>query len=68
MTDCQQLIVRMAELLLNQGPTHLDIMAREAIRPALGVGSLQPGAVLTALLPLGVLLAALLVLRRRASR
>ena len=68
MTDCQQLIVRMAEFLLNLEASDLDILAKEAIRPALGVGSLQPGAILLALLPAAVLLAALLVLRKRASR
>ncbi len=65
MTDCQQLIVRMAEFLLNLDASDLDILAKEAVRPALGVGSIQPGAVLLAALPAGVLLAALLVLRRR---
>ena len=65
MTDCQQLIVRMAEFLLNLDASNLDILAKEAVRPALGVGSVQPGAVLLAALPAGVLLAALLVLRRR---
>ena len=68
MTDCQQLIVRMAEFLLNLEASNLEILAKEAIRPALGVGSLQPGAILLAVLPAAVLLAALLVLRRRGGR
>jgi len=68
MTDSQQLIVRMAEFLLNLNASDLNIMAREAIRPALGVGSIQPGAIVLAALPAGVLLAAALVLRRRRAR
>ena len=67
MTDAQQWIVRMAEFLLNLGASDLSILAKEAVRPALGVGSIQPGAVLTILLPAGVLLAALLVLRKRRN-
>ena len=65
MTDVQQLIVRMAEFLLNLEASDLEIMAKEAIRPALGTGSIGPGAVLLAALPAAVLLAALLVLARR---
>ncbi len=68
MTDSQQLIVRIAEFLLNLEASDLEIMAKEAIRPALGIGSLKPGAVLLVLLPAAVLLAALLVLRRRSAR
>ena len=67
MTDAQQWIVRMAEFLLNLGASDLSILAKEAVRPALGVGSIQPGAVLIILLPAGVLLAALLVLRKRRN-
>ncbi len=66
MTDSQQLIVRIAEFLLDLEATNLEILAKEAIRPALGIGSLQPGAILITALPAAVLLAALLVLRRRA--
>ena len=68
MTDSQQLIVRIAEFLLNLEASDLEIMAKEAIRPALGIGSLKTGAVLLVLLPAAVLLAALLVLRRRSAR
>jgi len=68
MTDAQQLIVRMAEFLLNLEASDLQILAKDAVRPALGVGSLRPGAVLVAALPASVLLAALLVLRRRRNR
>ena len=68
MTDIQQLIVRMAEFLLNMEASDLEILAKEAIRPALGTGSIGPGAVLLATLPSAVLLAALLVLARRRRR
>lgn len=65
MTDCQQLIIRMAEFLMDLDASDLDILAKEAIRPALGVGSIQAGSILTAAMPAAVLLAALLVLRKR---
>ena len=65
MTDVQQFIVRMAEFLLDLEASDLNILAKEAIRPALGTGSIGPGAVLLAALPAAVLLAALLVLGRR---
>ena len=68
MTDIQQLIVRTAEFLLDLEASDLDILAKEAIRPALGTGSIGPGAVMLAALPAGVLLAALLVLKRRRNR
>ena len=68
MTDIQQLIVRMAEFLLNLEASDLEILAKEAIRPALGTGSIGPGAVMVAALPAAVLLAALLVLARRRRR
>ncbi|MBR4577335.1 MAG: Gldg family protein [Clostridia bacterium] len=68
MTDCQQLIVRMAEFLLNLDASDLNIMAKEATRPALGIGSLRTGAVLITLLPAAVLLSALLVLRKRKTK
>ena len=67
MTDAQQWIVRMAEFLLNLEASDLTILAKEAVRPSLGIGSIQPGAVLTVLLPAGVLLAALLVLKKRRN-
>ena len=65
MTDIQPFIVRMAEFLLDMEASDLDILAKEAIRPALGTGSIGPGAVLLAALPAAVLLAALLVLGSR---
>ena len=68
MTDCQPLIVRMAEFLVGMESDASGIAAKEAVRPALGVGSVQPGAILLAVLPAGVLLAAFLVLRRRSAR
>ena len=67
MTDAQQWIVRMAEFLLNLEASDLSILAKDAVRPSLGVGSIRPGAVLIVLLPAGVLLAALLVLRKRRN-
>ncbi len=68
MTDIQQLIVRAAEFLQNLEVSDLDIVAKEALRPALGTGGIGPGAVLVAALPAAVLLAALLVLGRRRNR
>ena len=68
MTDIQPFIVRAAEFLLDLEASDLDILAKEAIRPALGTGSIGPGAVLLAALPSAVLLTALLVLLRRRSR
>ena len=66
MTDSQQLTIRVMEFLLDTEASDLSILAREAVRPALGVGSLSVGAVLICALPAAVLLAALLVLGRRA--
>ena len=68
MTDIQQFIVRVAEFLLDLEASDLDILAKEAVRPALGMGSIGPGAVIIAALPSLVLLAALLVLKRRRNR
>ncbi len=68
MTDIQQLIVRIAEFLLDLEAADLDIMAKAAVRPALGTGSIGLGSVLLAALPAAVLLAALLVLLRRRSK
>ena len=65
MTDIQQFVVRMAEFLLDLNASDLNILAKEAIRPALDTGSIGPGTVLLVALPAGVLLAALLVLGRR---
>jgi hypothetical protein len=67
MTDCQQLIIRVMEFLLDTEASDLNIMAKDAIRPALGLGSIGPGAVLLAALPAAVLLAALLILGRRRN-
>ena len=64
----RELIVRTAEFLLDLEASDLDILAKEAIRSALGTGSIGPGAVMLAALPAGVLLAALLVLKRRRNR
>jgi ABC-2 type transport system permease protein len=65
MTDIQQFIVRMAEFLLDLDASDLNILAKEAIRPALDTGSIGPGTVLLVALPAAVLLTALLVLGRR---
>ena len=65
MTDIQQFIVRVAEFLLDLEASDLDILAREALRPALGTESIGPGAVLLTILPAAVLLAALLILVKR---
>ena len=65
MTDIQQFIVRVAEFLLDLEASDLDILAKEALRPALGTESIGPGAVLLTLLPAAVLLAALLILVKR---
>ena len=67
MTDMQQFIVRTAEFLLDLDASDLSIVAKEAIRPALGIGSLTPGTVLLVTLPAAVLLAALLVLVKRRN-
>ena len=68
MTDIQPLIVRTAEFLQDLEASSLQIQAREAVRPAPGIGSIRTGAVLIAALPASVLLAALLVLFRRKNR
>lgn len=67
MTDCQQLVIRVMEFLLDTEASDLNIMAKDAVRPALGIGSIGPGAVLLAALPAAVLLAALLILGRRRN-
>ena len=68
MTDVQQLIIRVMEFLLGTGASDLNIMARTALRPALGPGSTGLGSVLIAALPAAVLLAAFLVLWPRKNR
>ena len=68
MTDAPQLIIRMAEYLTGQQSSNLDIMARNAVRPALSARSNGMGSVIVAALPLAVLLAAVGVLVRRRNR
>ena len=68
MTDAPQLIIRMAEYLTEQQSSNLDIMARNAVRPALSARSNGMGSVIVAALPLAVLLAAVGVLVRRRNR
>ena len=65
MTDSQQMTIRVMEFLLRTDASDLQIAPKEALRPALGTGSVTPGSVLLVALPMAVLLAALLILRRR---
>ena len=60
--------IRLGSMLLDAEASDLNIIAREALRPSLGVGSTGLGSVLLAALPLLVLLAALLVLPGRRNR
>ncbi len=64
----QQLIIRTMEFLLDLDASDLKMMEREIVRPALGVMSTRPGAVVITLLPAAVLLSALLVLAWRRKR
>ena len=68
MTDSQQLLIRTVEFLLNTEASDLKIMARVAVRPALSAKSTALGSLLITALPLGILLAALLVLLPRRKR
>jgi len=68
MTDSQQFTVRIMEFLLQTEASDLQIAPKEAVRPALGTGSTNLGSVLLVALPLGVLLAAILVLGPRRDR
>ena len=68
MTDMQPFILRLAEFLLDLDASDLEIMAKEAIRPMLGTGSIAPGAVLLTALPAAVVLAAFMVLFRRRRK
>ena len=67
MTDTQQFILRVTEFLQDLGASDLSIMAKDALRPALGAGSTLTGSLILVALPALVLMAALLVLipRRR---
>ena len=68
MTDSRQMVVRIAEFLLKLDASDLNIMPREAVRPALSAASSGMGSLILVALPLGVLAAALLVLGPRRSR
>ena len=68
MTDAQQLVIRMTEYLTGQSSTNLDIMARNAVRPALSARGNGMGSLIVAAMPMTVLLAAVLVLIKRRNR
>ncbi len=67
MTDARELIIRVAEYLTGQSRTILDIEARSALRPALSARSNGLGSLIVTIMPLGVLLAAAVVLWRRKN-
>lgn len=69
MTDSQQLILRVMAFLVDlNGSENAQIVEKEALRPALGIGSVRLGAVLLVALPTAVLCAALAVLLPRRNR
>lgn len=68
MTDSQQFVIRIMEFLLQMDASDLTIMAKQAVRPALGTGSTSLGSVIVVALPLAVLFAALAVLIPRRNR
>ncbi len=68
MTDSGSLLLRVVDFLADSRATAVMIPARDALRPALGVGSLSLGSVLLAALPLSVLLAAMIILVPRLRR
>ena len=68
MTDSQEMILRTVQYLLGDERETLNIPARLALRPKLGVGALTLGRVLWILLPVSIALAACLVLIPRRRR
>ena len=68
MTDSQQLIIRMMEFLLDTEASDLNIMEKNAMRPALSPGSIGLGSILICALPVATLMAALAVLLPRRRR
>ena len=68
MTDAQQLIIRMMEYLTGQSGINLNIMARNAVRPALSARGNGMGSLIVTAMPLAVLLAAVIVLMKRRNR
>lgn len=67
MTDAQQLIIRVMEYLAGESASNLDIMARNAVRPALSPRGNTLGSLAVTVLPLSILLAALIVLIQRRN-
>lgn len=65
MTDSRETVIRVMEFLMRLDASDLNIMPRQALRPALSTGSTTLGSVLVAALPLAVLLAAMLVIGKR---
>ena len=66
-TDANAFLLQMIRSLQGQDPVNLDILPKTALRSGLSLGSLTPAAVVTAALPLLVLLGALLVLIPRKN-
>lgn len=68
MTDAQEFILRVTQFLLDEAPSDLGIMAKEAVRPALSVRSATLGSLLLVALPVAVVAAAVIVLVPRRRR
>lgn len=68
MTDSQQLIIRIMEFLVDLNGSGTQITEKDALRPALGMGSTGAGSVLLVALPTLVLCVALAVLLPRRNR
>ena len=68
MTDSRQLVIRILEFLFNSRTSDLQIVAKNAVRPALSVKGNGMGSLIVAALPLAVLMVALLVLIPRRNR
>ena len=68
MTDTRQFLLQVFSFLLDTEASTLNISPKDALRPALGVGSTGLGSVVLVLLPLMVLAAALIVLIPRRNR
>ena len=68
MTDSQQLIIRIMEFLVDLNGSGTQIIEKDALRPALSVGSTGAGSVLLVALPTLVLCVALAVLLPRRNR
>ena len=68
MTDSRAMVIRTAEFLLKLDASDLNIMPREAVRPALKTTSTGLGSLILTALPLSIICAALLVLGPRRNR